>query len=149
MFKDQNPLIRRASSAILCNLAMEHSPLRDHIKDIAADNFIFEIITDTDSLVQINGLWLIKNYSYNCDKATRIYLITIISEVIKNSKFDPDDSKKIDQISNCFRNLTYGKGDEALLIVDRMGLENVIRFLEDVIVSENSSEYSKIQVFCI
>ena len=125
---------------------MEHSPLRDHIKEIAADNFIFQIIADKDPLVQVNGLWLIKNYSYNCDKGTRIYLIAIISEIIKGPKFSPDDFKKTDQVTNCFRNLTYGKSEEAILIVDKMGLENVINFLEAVIANDKSSEYSKVQV---
>jgi hypothetical protein len=125
---------------------MEHSPLRDHIKEIADDNFIFQIIADKDPLVQVNGLWLIKNYSYNCDKGTRIYLIAIISEIIKDPEFSPDEFKKIDQVTNCFRNLTYGKSEEALLIVEKMGLENITNFLEEVIANANSSEYSKVQV---
>jgi hypothetical protein len=126
---------------------MEHSPLRDHIREIAADNFIFQIISDADPLVQINGLWLVKNYSYNCDKSTRIYLISIVLEVLKNLKLDSsDDFKKVDQITNCFRNLTYGKSEEVLIFIDRIELENLTSFLEKVITNNNSSEYSKIQV---
>lgn len=67
----KNREIQRFSSATLCNLVLEFSPVRAIVTEIGGTNKLICLLTSDDEELRKNALWALKNLLFKADSKTK------------------------------------------------------------------------------
>lgn len=105
LLNDESVEIVQLSSAALCNVVVEFSPIRKTVLDNGAIHRIVELLHGKDPIIRKNSVWVLKNLLFKADMETKNMVLAKLGYDTLKSLFSDKDPKVRALAMTIMRNL--------------------------------------------
>ncbi|KAH9852704.1 ARM repeat-containing protein [Lenzites betulinus] len=137
MKEDEDRQVMYASSAVICNIVVNLSPLQTTLLEQGVIGRLVQLLLADDNDLKLNALWAFKNLLYKATSELKHEVIRTIGwDRIKTLAKDPD-TRLQEQIYHMMRHVADGEGDVEFLTSDIGGTGELLGILAQAMESDN------------